>query len=290
MTTNLEPTVSTRDGLTLQRRCWPVDRARGTLLLVHGIAEHSGRYEHVARHLNLLGWRVESYDQRGHGLSQGEPGRLVQDDDLLHDLDAVVRVVRHEQPDAPLVLMGHSLGGLVVSAYVAGFNGMPPSPSVDLVDALVVVSPPYKVAPSFFQHLLLQTLARWVPDMCVSTRFDPVAISRDPEVVKAYQDDPLVHDRISGRLARFIVNGGAQVLAKAPQWRMPTLLLYAGADRIASPDGSAQFARTAPSELVRARVFSHMAHEVLNEPDRAKVLDELHLWLDAQLPRKLAAA
>lgn len=288
MTTELS--TQTRDGLTLQRRRWPVERARGTVLLVHGVAEHSGRYEHVADYLNKLGWAVESYDQRGHGLSQGERGRLVQDDDLVHDLDVFVRTVQQAQPAAPLLLMGHSLGGLVVSAYVAGFGQAQPSPALLGIDGLVVVSPPLMLAPSLLQRVLLATMARWVPDVCVPTHFDPAAISRDPDVVYAYKNDPLVHDRISGRLARFIVEGGAHVLTKAPQWRMPTLLLYAGADRIVSPRGSALFCRAAPSEVVRTRLFSHMAHEVLNEPDKAKVLDELRLWLDAQFPRKLAAA
>ena len=111
----MDRTIRTRDGLELQRRDWPSGDARGTIVIVHGLGEHIGRYAHVAARLNASRWSVVGYDQRGHGASPGERGRLAAEDDLLFDLAAVLDAVRAET-QGPVVLLGHSLGGLVVSS------------------------------------------------------------------------------------------------------------------------------------------------------------------------------
>src|SRR6478736_1990281 len=112
-------TIQTRDGMALVRRDWPSADARGTIVIVHGLGEHIGRYAHVASRLNASRWSVVGYDQRGHGASPGERGRITAPDDLLADLAAVIDDVRAEA-GGPLVLLGHSLGGLVASRFVAG--------------------------------------------------------------------------------------------------------------------------------------------------------------------------
>lgn len=282
---NLNPTILTRDRLRLMRRQWPVAQPRGTVVLVHGIAEHSGRYEHVAAQLNAWGWSVEGYDHRGHGRSEGAQGALRRDDDLVHDLAAVVAAVRAEQPDGLLLLLGHSMGGLVAACYVAHLLGPRSHAGFTEVDGLILSSPALAVDLHIGQKLLMSSLARLLPDVLVRTGFDPKAICRDPAVVQAYKDDPLVHDRISGRLGRFIVEGGEYVRALAEQWVKPTLLMYAGADQIVSPQGSAQFADRTPSH-VQSQCFQHMAHEILNEPDRGQVFHALRLWLDDRFARQ----
>ena len=114
----MDRTIRTRDGLELVRRDWPSGDARGTIVVVHGLGEHIGRYAHVAARLNAGGWSVVGYDQRGHGASPGERGRIGSGEDLLADLAAVIDAVRSEHA-GPLVLLGHSLGGLVVGRFVA---------------------------------------------------------------------------------------------------------------------------------------------------------------------------
>lgn len=274
--------IITRDGITLFRRRWPVAHARGTIVLVHGIAEHTGRYEHVAAQFNDWGWTVEGYDQRGHGQSDGQRGGLNQHDDLVRDLGSVVQVVRGEVT-GPLMLVGHSLGGLVVGSYAAGFTEPSASPWLLPVDGVVLVSPALEAPVTLFQRGLMSTVGRLFPDMVVSTGFDPVAISRDPAVVEAYRQDPLVHDRISPRLARFIMGEGAAILARAQRWVTPTLVVYSGADRIVNPQGSANFLSLAPKDLVRGQVFPELAHEILNEPEKADVFAVLKPWLQEQL-------
>ena len=279
-------TFLTRDGLALVRRRWPVDRPLGTVVLVHGISEHSARYAHVADRLNAWGWSVESYDQRGHGESPGQRGALKHGDDLLSDLGALVGLVRAEPSPGPLVLMGHSLGGLVVGRYAAGFTERKPPVWRAKVDAVVMISPALtanKPPPA----VLVNLLDRVWPGLSLSTRlsFDPHTISRDPDVVQAYLSDPRIHLCITPRLARFILEAGAFTLARAPHWVLPTLLLYAGADRIVDPQGSVQFAQRAPSSLVSWQAFGEHAHELFNDIDQDEVFGALGLWLREQALR-----
>lgn len=283
-------TIQTRDGLKLARRRWPVPDARGAVVLVHGIAEHSGRYQHVAAQLNAWGWSVEGYDHRGHGLSEGLPGGLHRDDDLVADLAVVVATVRAEQGDSrPLLLLGHSMGGLVVGCYAADLLA-PASPAgYTNVDGVIMTSPALNVAGSIplIARLAMATIGRVWPDLRFHTGFDPRAVCNDPDVVHDYRQDPMVHDFISARLARFIIEGGGYVRALAAQWAKPTLLLYAGSDRIVQADGSAEFAQFAPP-VVHAQCFQHMAHEILNEPDQVQVFHAMRVWLDERFSRQWA--
>lgn len=272
-------TIRTRDGLELFRQDWPSGEARGTIVIVHGLGEHIGRYGHVAARLNASRWRVVGYDQRGHGRSSGERGRLAASDDLLADLALVVDAVRSES-DAPLVLLGHSLGGLVVARFVAGALESPPPVWQRDVDALVLSSPALDVGMTAVKRALLATLETLTPNVAIGNGLDPTAISRDPAVVAAYRADPLVHDRIAPRLVRFIVDAGAAVRALASRWRVPTLLLYAGSDRCVVPSGSAAFAAAAPASVVSAHPFASLFHEIFNEPEHDEVLRVLSAWLD----------
>ena len=114
----------------------------------------------------------------------------------------------------------------------------------------------------------------------MSNGLKPEWVCRDPNVVKAYVNDPLVHDRACGRLVNFMLAGGSHVMAQAPRWHVPTLLIYGGADRCVNPAGSTRFAQLAPSNQVRSKAYAHMAHEIFNEPDQSLVFDDLKQWLD----------
>jgi alpha-beta hydrolase superfamily lysophospholipase len=272
-------TVRTRDGMTLVRRDWPSAGARGTIVIVHGLGEHIGRYAHVAARLNANRWNVVGYDQRGHGKSPGERGRLVAGDDLLADLAAVIDAVRADA-SGPLVLLGHSLGGLVVARFVAGALESPPPAWQREADGLVLSSPALDIGMTTAKRALLATLEALTPNLGIGNGLDVNAISRDAAVVAAYRADPLVHDRIAPRLVRFLADAGSAVLALAPRWRLPTLLLYAGSDRCVVPAGSAAFAAAAPRSLVTTRVFPPLFHEIFNEPERDEVLGVVTTWLD----------
>ncbi len=277
-------TLAARDGLTLHLREWPLDDARGTVLIVHGLGEHIGRYEHVAAQLLRCGRRVIGYDQRGHGVSVGARGRLHRSDDLLHDLARVIDAVRECHP-GPLVLLGHSLGGLVAARMVSGGLEVPQPAWHRRVDALVLSSPALDAGMSLAQKRLLAVMGPLAPSLAVGNGLKAEWLSHDAAVVKAYVDDPLVHDRITPRLARFIVDAGEAVLGHAARWRVPTLLLYAGADRCVASRGSAAFAAAPPRGIVVAHVFATMRHEIFNEPEQAEVFAALTGWLSPPAQR-----
>ena len=257
---------------------WPIEPGiplRGVVIVVHGLGEHAGRYDYVARHLNAWGFAVRGYDQCGHGESGGPHGSLNTDTRLLDDLVDMVDSTRALlRKDTPLILLGHSMGGLVVGQFVA--QAMRP------VDAVVFSSPAFDPGLSGFQKMLLAVVPRVLPNLRVHNGLNAQYLSHDPAVVAAYKADPLVHNRISGRLARFIANAGPQILAAAAQWKVPTLLMYAGDDRLVNPQGSRRFAAAAPKGKVKSVCFDAMYHEIFNELDAAPVFVTLQRWLDRQ--------
>jgi alpha-beta hydrolase superfamily lysophospholipase len=286
MAPTLPSLLHAADGVQLQLRQWScAGQARGTALLVHGLGEHIGRYEHVAAHFNAWGWHAVGYDQRGHGRSEGARGRLPGDEALLDDLAQVIDATRAAWP-GPLLLLGHSMGGLVAARFVAEALGEAPAPWSRPVEALVLSSPALDPGMSIPHKLLLAMLGRLAPNLAVGNGLKPAWISRDTQVVRNYAADPLVHDRVTPRLVRFIVDGGEVVADRAPDWRVPTLLLYAGSDRCVAPAGSAGFAAAAPQARVAAHEFRPLFHEIFNEPEQAEVFGVLHDWLDTlQLDR-----
>ena len=278
-------TLTTRDNLKLAVTHWPLPAGaapRGVFCLVHGLGEHTGRYAHVVRALQDCGWAVVAHDHRGHGRSEGPRGGLRQDDDLLHDLATVIDHARSLYPSRPLGLLGHSMGGLTVARFVAALAAPAEQAGWQRdVDLCVLSSPALDIGLSSVQRAMLGTVGRLTPDVAVGNGLKPDWICSDPAVVKAYLDDPLVHDRITGRLTRFMLDGGDVTLARAPHWATPTLLQYAGSDRCVRPAGSERFAATAPARQVETRAYAHMAHEIYNEPDRTVALADLQAWLRA---------
>lgn len=264
------------DGDNIVVQDWPLadgEPVRGVVIIVHGLGEHAGRYAPVAARLNQWGFFVRGYDQCGHGQSNGVRGGLPAETRLLDDLADMVDDMRTRmEAGLPLILLGHSMGGLVAARFV--------SLKMREVEALVLSSPALDPGLNGFQQLLVRVLPRFVPDLRVGNGVKPQYISHDPQVVKAYREDPLVHDRISARLAGFIADAGAATLAAARQWTVPTLLLYAGEDRLVNPQGSRRFAEAAPAKLVTSRCFDTLYHEIFNELDADAVFASLKSWLD----------
>lgn len=278
-----ESTLSTytaSDGDNLAVQDWPLAPGvtpRGVVLIVHGLGEHAGRYDHVAGRLSRWGFVVRGYDQYGHGESGGVRGGLPSAGRLVDDLADLMDSTRlRVGPGTPLLLLGHSMGGLVASSLVA--QGVRP------VDGLILSSPALDAGLGAGQKLLLAVLHRVAPNLQVSNAIDASLLSHDPAVVAAYKADPRVHRRVTARLVRFIADGGARVLAQAPHWQVPTLLLYGGADRVVNPEGSRAFAEAAPPEAVTVRRFDALYHEIFNEAQSQPVFEALAAWLDARFP------
>ena len=251
----------------------PASKPLGTVILVHGLGEHAGRYGEVAAHLHQWGFAVRAYDQQGHGQSEGARGDMLRPGSLQADLCRVIDDTRQHPSlqGTPLILLGHSMGGLVVARTLAE--------GLRSVDAAVLSSPALGAFPNLFQKMLLASLPRVVPHLRVDNGLKADFVSRDPDVVKAYKADPLVHRRISAGLAAWILTQGAQTLEDAGQWQVPTLLLYAGQDRLVSAQASADFARAAPAAVLQAQCFEGMYHEIFNDLYRAQVFTALKRWL-----------
>ena len=276
--------VITDDGLALHLRVWPAGNPRrGLVVLVHGLGEHIDRYDHVATLLNGLGFAVVGYDHRGHGRSPGQRGGIPADDSLCADLGRVLYAARESFP-GPVVLVGHSLGGLIAGRFVA--EGLQPKPAAwwRPVDALVMSSPALDPGTNAVQKLLLAVVAPMLPNLAVSNGLKVDWVSRSPDVVKGYETDTLVHDRITGRVGLFVARQGPAVIAAAPRWTTPTLLMWAGADRCVAPAGSAAFGGAAPRDVVATREWPGLFHEIFNEPERDAVLSAMTDWLAARVP------
>ncbi len=283
-------TYTSVQGDNLAVQDWPVagheGALRGVVLIVHGLGEHAGRYDHVARQLNDWGFAVRGYDHYGHGDSAGVRGTLPHDNRLIEDLADVVESTRGRMDaDVPLLLLGHSMGGLVAARYVSLMSQTPGMGGASgrfkpPLNGLILSSPALDAGLGLFQKLLLSIVPRVAPNLTLSNGLDSQYISHDAAVIQAYQNDPLVHDRISGRLARFIADTGPAVVARAAQWTLPTLLMYAGQDKLVNPQGSRAFEQAAPRAVVTSKCFPDLYHELFNEVRRAQVFDQLCQWLD----------
>lgn len=270
-----------RDGTELLLRTWLPDPQRypeplGTLLLVHGLAEHSGRYAHVVALLCGLGLRVRAYEQRGHGASGGARMVAPHPDIYVEDLAEIHDGALRQWNELPIVL-GHSMGGLVAARLATA--------RVRPIRALVLSSPALALRISGAMTTAHRLLLALAPRLRVPNPIDARLLSHDPQVARAYRADPLVQSTISASVLETFIHGMAQVQADAPRLEAPTLLLVGGGDRIVDPEGSRRFHDNAPEDLLDMTWFGNGYHEVLNEaePLRGEVLGVLAGWLRRHL-------
>ncbi|MFC4526228.1 lysophospholipase [Dyella halodurans] len=261
------------DGQRLFVRDWPQARSQDAVLIVHGLGEHSGRYQRLAMWFRTRGYAVRSYDQRGHGQTPGVRGAMRHHDDLLEDLATVYNDYASHLPRPPL-LLGHSMGGLVAARAVLDQRMQPP--------ALVLSSPAFRSWESVWLRRLAAVLARVTPSLPLPNGLPFDKLSHDPQVAPAYKADALRHRWITPRMADFIFRAGEHSIRDSSQLHIPTLLLVAGADRLVDPSGSRDFAAGAwASQKLTTRYFDALYHELFNEaePARSQVLKQLGDWL-----------
>ena len=264
--------------LRLHYRTWEVSRCRAAVILLHGLAEHGGRYDHVGARLAGYGFSSFAMDLRGHGLSEGRRGHADRFDCLLQDVDRFRReVMGLVDVGAPLFLLGHSMGGLIALRYLEEYD-TDVSGAVILSPwlATAVTVPRWKVAAA-------NALARVLPSLPFRARIDPEMLSTDPEVVRAYRDDPLVHDLITPRLFVEVAAAMGLVMQRSDRLTTPLLFLLPGADRLVNTERSLSFARSLGGSDVTFETYPGHRHELLNEPDRNLVLRDIGDWIAARL-------
>ena len=273
----------TADGLDLFCRSWAPHEPRGLIVIVHGLAEHGGRYRPTAEFFCGEGYAVFAGDLRGHGLSLDSPGggrvHVRQFEEYLRDVDAFVEVARQAYGDQPLFLLGHSMGGLITIHYVSAHPGQ--------LAGAVISSPALAPHPDFRPPLLLRLLvgllSRLVPRALFDSDLDVAALSRDPEVVRAYVDDPLVTRKVSARWYAELMKAMQRAFELAGTLQTPLLLMQSGADRLVDPGAPARWAAAAPPGLVEREDWDGLFHEMFNEPEKDRVRARTVKWLNARL-------
>ena len=262
----------------LWRRTWrPPGQVRGAVLLVHGLGEHSGRYANLARHCTDRGFAVFALDHYGHGRSEGQRGHVERFSVYLDGVRALLERVREEQPDVPLFLLGHSMGGLIAAAFLleaqAGFR------------ACVLSGPAFRTdAEPAAIVMWIARLISWLAPTVPTLGLDPAGISRDPQVVRAYVADPLVHHgKLSARLIVEMKAAMQDTVARAPEITLPLLILHGEDDVLTSPAGSREFHERVAARDKTLKIYPGLFHEIFNEPEKDAVLADMTHWLEAHL-------
>ena len=265
------------DGKEIFYRCWAPPEPRAVILLAHGLAEHSGRYAGFADFLVAAGIAVYAPDHPGHGRSAGMRGHIAHFSEFTGAILQLAEIARQEHPARPLVLFGHSMGGLIAadlllqqqSAFVAA-----------VLTGAAIQSPqrPSRIALSI--NKLLSAIA---PRSGV-LRLNASGISRDPQVVSDYENDPLVYrgKATSGFVAAMIA-AMRRVIENAASIRLPILIMHGGVDSLTAVAGSKLLYDTVGSRDKNLVIYEDLYHEILNEPERKKVMGDILQWLDSRL-------
>ncbi|RMG32174.1 MAG: alpha/beta hydrolase [Bacteroidetes bacterium] len=260
-------------GVELFGQCWqPSGQARAVLCLIHGHGEHIGRYAHVADYLNGQEIALIGYDHFGHGKSGGKRGHIPSYEAVMETIDHILAEARERFPGVPVFLYGHSMGGNFVLSY--GLRHQP------AIAGAVVTSPWIELAfrPAAVDLFLARSMRSIYPSFTQSSKLDASAISRLPEEVEKYVNDPLVHDKISPVLFTGCHEAGQYLLAHAHEWQLPLLLMHGSADRLTSFEASRQFADRAGG-AVSWKPWEGLYHELHNEPEREAVLQTMATWV-----------
>jgi alpha-beta hydrolase superfamily lysophospholipase len=243
---------------------------------VHGHGEHTSRYAHVAEALGRQGFVLFGADLRGHGRSGGARGHISSTEDFMQDIDVLLEQARAYYPGLPIILYGHSVGGILVLNY--GLLRKPEVKGVIAASCAIHTA----VEQQKIKVMLAKVLGSLSPNTLMASGLDPKGISRDQKVVQAYIDDPFVHDKISLGFGKLMLDATSWTLAHAGEFTLPLLLLHGKADVIAFPSSSVEFA--APlKEKCTLVLWDDAYHELHNEPEKNEVFKTMTLWMDARL-------
>ena len=272
-----ESELVTSDGLHLYEQGWdPEHNPKAVVCLVHGHGEHSGRYTHVATALNQAGYTLLAFDLRGHGRSEGPRGHSPSFEIYMDDIDRLLRNAEQRYPGLPCFIYGHSLGGLLALLYVIRYKP---------ILAGVIATAPLFHTPLENQTLKVtftKIMASFFPTLALSSGLDPNTLSRDPEVVSKYISDPLVHNRISLRMANDTLREMTWTLKHANEFSIPLLLMDGTDDRLVYPSGCQEFASSVPGDCT-FKLWEELYHELHNEPEKELVLAYIVGWLNSKI-------
>jgi alpha-beta hydrolase superfamily lysophospholipase len=273
-TTRTERNFDGVGGVRIVYDVWTPDTPpRSVVVLSHGLGEYACRYDHVAQRFGDAGLVTYALDHRGHGRSGGKRMLVRHISEYTADFDTLVRIATREHHGLKCVVLGHSMGGGIVFAY-----GVERPDNYDMM----VLSAPAVAAQELVSPLMIvaaKVLGALVPGLPVQ-ELDVAAISRDPAVVQAYNDDPLVyHGKVPAGVGRALLEVGETMPQRAPALTAPLLVVHGSDDRLIPVDGSRRLVECVGSTDVELKVYPGLYHEVFNEPERDQVLGDVVAWI-----------
>jgi len=271
-----ENSYKSSDGVSIFTQTWqPQSKPRAIVCIIHGLGEHSSRYEHVAHYYQDHNYLVTAMDLRGHGRSGGQRGHSPSFEIVLTDLAQFISQIENTYPGLPVFMYGHSLGGLLTINFALR--------NLNHVKGFIVTSPnlaiAQKVAP--WKLTLGKIFYSLLPTLSMPSGLDVNNISRDTKIVEKYKADPLVHDQASARFALDFINAGSWALQNSDKLSVPMLLMYGTGDRIVSGEAIRQFAMG--NQLVNYQEWEGLFHELHNEPEQQNVMDFEREWIENHL-------
>jgi alpha-beta hydrolase superfamily lysophospholipase len=254
----------------------PQSESRAVVTLIHGLGEHTGRYQYVAEILNQAGFGLIGFDIAGHGNSAGTRGHA-SFEEVFADVDYALEEAARRYPGKPRFLYGHSMGGSIGLYYL-----LKRKPTLS---GAVITSPGLAAGEKVpgAKLALAKIMAKIMPSFTLDNGLDLNNLSRDPLVIRTYKEDALVHPRISAQLGLDLLTRGDWILEHAAELSTPLLIMQGTGDHIVSPAATAAFARAAPSKLVTYKTWEGLYHETHNEPEREQVLHYMTDWMAQQI-------
>lgn len=274
----MEERIQGGAGLQIFVRSWrPATTPRGVVAIVHGVKSHSGYYFWAAEQLVARGFAVYALDLHGRGQSEGERFYLEKFDDYLDDVRALVRLAKSREPGLPVFLLGHSAGGVISSVYTLEHQSE--------LAGFVCESFAFQVYAPDFALTVLKGLSHILPHTHV-LNLKTEDFSRDPKVVQAMHDDPLIAGEVQPtRTVAELVLADERLKREFPQITLPVLIMHGTADKVTRPAGSQLFYDTAGSKDKTLKLYEGHAHDLLNDLDREKVMADITAWIESRLPR-----
>ena len=258
----------------------PDTDVKAVLIIVHGLGEHSGRYMNVVNHFTPQGYAIYSLDHIGHGKSDGDREFVKQFDDFTETLKIFYGMVANQQAEKPIFLLGHSMGGTIAAYYLldhqSDFNGS------------IISAPLVKVGDDITKTTITMSkiLSKLLPKAGVIS-LNVNGVSRDPNVVKAYINDPLVfHGKTPARLGTELLFAMMRITEEAEKIILPIIVLQGAEDILVEPSGAQMLYDKASSEDKTLKIYEGLYHEIFNEPEREMVLEDVENWLESRLDSK----
>lgn len=265
-----ERMIASFDGTKLFTRKDMPDKAKAVVLIVHGLAEHLNRYDALTERLLQAGYGVYRYDQRGHARSEGPRTFFSDFNELPDDCKMMVDLVKAENPDLPVYLIGHSMGGFTVATFGTKYPGS--------VAGIVTSGALTRYSKPTFGVLPVAAPAETYVENALGE-----GVCSDPEVVKDYQNDPLVEKEISIGLMNALYEGITWLKANPTNFVEPTLILHGANDGLVAEQDSRDFYGDIASEDKTLKIYAKLCHEIFNEPSKQAIYTEVITWLDQQL-------